>query len=135
MTVSASNAPITVADTENPLLMAVIHSYSQNAAVIGRETQVVLNGIAETGRRSAVQAHDADVRRENSAKAYDQKMDDIDRSSKSIQNYTLERSQLQDNYANARGTVDNPTADALVKADPDRFQIITRPDFIKGVDY
>jgi hypothetical protein len=135
MTVSASNAPEAVADAEAPAMLAMIHSYSQDAAVIGRENQVVLNNIAAVGRASAQQAADADARRIASSKSFNQHMDDIDRSSKAFQNYQFDSSQLQDNDINARGTVDNRTADALVKADPNRFQIITRPDFIKGVDY
>jgi hypothetical protein len=62
-------------------------------------------------------------------------MDDIDRYSKSFQNYQLDRSQIQDNDFNARGTASNGLAEALVKADPNRFQYVQTKDFLKGVDY
>jgi hypothetical protein len=33
------------------------------------------------------------------------------------------------------GTVWNSTADALVKADPNRYEIVNAPNFWKGWDY
>jgi hypothetical protein len=62
-------------------------------------------------------------------------MDDIDRYSKSFQNYQLDRSQIQDNDLNTRGIASNGLAEALVKADPNRFQYVQTQDFLKGVDY
>jgi len=135
LSVTGSNAPETVFATANPVMMAMYKTYSQDRNIIGREQQAVLNGIAAAGARSRANAAAADARRISSSAAFNQHMDDIDRSSKSFQNYQFDRSQLQDNDLNARGTVDNRTADALVKAYPDRYQIITRPDFIRGVDY
>jgi len=36
---------------------------------------------------------------------------------------------------NARGAVPNALADALVKANPDRFQTVPTQDFLKGTDF
>ena len=33
------------------------------------------------------------------------------------------------------GTVWNQTADALVRSNPDRYEIVQTPNFWKGVDY
>jgi hypothetical protein len=33
------------------------------------------------------------------------------------------------------GTVYNSTADALIKADPNRFESVSQPNYWKGVDY
>jgi hypothetical protein len=135
LTVTDTNAPETVYANQNPVMTAMYKTYSQDRNVIGREQTAVMNGIAAAGARSKADADAANAQREASSASFNQHMDDIDRSSKSFQNYQLNRSQLQDNSNNTRGTIDYMTADALVKADPDRFQIITRPDFIKGVDY
>ncbi len=135
LTVTNSSAPESVFAAQNPVMTAMYRSYSQDRSVIGREQQVVLNGIHAAAERSRIEGATADARREASSASFNQHMDDLDRSSKSFQNYQLDRSQLQDNAINARGTVDYLTADELVKADPDRFEIITRPDFIKGIDY
>jgi hypothetical protein len=37
-------------------------------------------------------------------------------------------------YQNARGAVPNALADALVKANPERFQTVPTQNFLKGVD-
>ena len=135
MTVTVTDAPVTVFEAQNPVMMAMYKSYSQDRAVIGREQQAVIDRIHATGARAAEQAKDADARRIASSNTFNQHMDNIDRSSKAFQNYQFDSSQLQDNYNNTRGTIDNFAADALVRSDPDRFQIITRPDFIRGLDY
>jgi hypothetical protein len=137
LSVTTSNAPESVFESVNPTIMAMVHSYSQDRNVIGREQQTVLNGIKAAGERSKQQAADADARRVGSAQAYDQHMDNIDRQSKAFQNYQFDSSQLQvtDGSQAYRGTVTNGTAAALVQADPNHFQIVQSQNFIKGVDY
>jgi hypothetical protein len=58
----------------------------------------------------------------------------------SFDNYILDQTVVQDNnmYNNGtigHGTIWNSTADALVKADPDRFEYVTQPNFWEGTDY
>lgn len=74
-----------------------------------------------------------DVDRSHSS--FDQHMDDIDRGSKMTQDYILDRSVVRDNDMNERGTVNNSYADSLVRANPDRFEIVGNQDLIKGKDY
>jgi hypothetical protein len=62
-------------------------------------------------------------------------MDNIDRFSKSFQNYQLDQTELQDNDQHARGAAPNSLADALVKANSDRFQTVATQDFLKGTDF
>jgi hypothetical protein len=62
-------------------------------------------------------------------------MDNIDRFSKSFQNYQLDQTELQDSEQNERGAVPNSLADALIKANPDRFQSVPTQDFLKGRDF
>jgi hypothetical protein len=42
---------------------------------------------------------------------------------------------VQHNNTGAHGTVWNQYADPLVKNDPNRYQYIQTPDFLKGIDY
>jgi hypothetical protein len=138
MSISGSHAPKTVADQDAAAtIRAMVATYTQDGAVIARETQATINNIHAIGQRAAQQAADADSRRVANSNAYDQHMDNIDRSSKAFQNYQFDSSQLQvtDGSSAARGTVSNSTAAALVQADPTHFQIIQSQNFIKGVDY
>ncbi len=135
MTVSASSIPKALAESEQPTMNAVVRSYSQNAAVINGELQQSLARIKAVGDRSRQQAAEADQRREASSAAFNAHMDNIDRMSKSMQNYTLDRTEVQDNRYNQRGAIDNSYAAALIKADPDRFQSVPTQSFLRGVDY
>ncbi len=135
LTISNSSVPKTVAAAEAPTMKAIIASYSQDRRVINGEQRQVMNSIRAAGERSRIQAAAADQRREASASAFDAHMDNIDRQSKAMQNYTLDRSQIQDNDLNGRATVSNGLADALVATDPNRYQVIPPGSFLKGVDY
>ena len=62
------------------------------------------------------------------------------RSNQNFNNYLLDQTVVQDNnmYNNGtigHGTLWNTTADALVKADPDRFEYVDKPNFWQGTDY
>jgi predicted NUDIX family NTP pyrophosphohydrolase len=135
MGISGSSLPKTVAAAEKDTLLAIIRSTSQDARVIHSEQQAVLGGIRQAGIRAKQQAQQADERRVASAKAFDASMDNIDRQSKAMQNYTLDRSQIQDNELNGRATVSNGLADALIHTDPTRFQVVPPSQFLRGVDY
>jgi len=135
MTVSGSSAPKTVADTEAPIIMAVIHSYSQDPKVIAGEANAVIGQIHANAKASQIRAKAQSDANDAKNQAFDAHMDDLDRNSKSFQNYQLDRAQVQDNDQSLRGTVSNAYADSLVQADPKRFQIVPTQDFLKGVDY
>jgi hypothetical protein len=55
--------------------------------------------------------------------------------SKSLSDYQLGYSVVQDNSANTLGTFWNEDADALVAQDPQRYEYVTAPNYWKGVDY
>jgi hypothetical protein len=135
MTVSGSSAPLAVAEREGPTMMAMIKSYSEDTRVIAQETNAVIDRIHATSRNAQIRADAQSAVNDSRNRAFDAHMDNLDRYSKSFQNYQLDRSQVQDNDLHARGTAGNATADGLVKIDPNRFQIVPTQDFIKGVDY
>ncbi|HEY2861808.1 MAG TPA: hypothetical protein VGJ21_25635 [Terracidiphilus sp.] len=149
MGVSATNVPMPYVDQEAATMTAIIASYHQNNGVIAREGQADLARIhaqAEANQRqtdainarresnnAAFDSHMKDLDRSNAG--FDQHMDDIDRSSKGFQDYILDRSVVVDNEYNERGTVANSYADSLVRANPDRFQVVANQNLIKGQDY
>jgi hypothetical protein len=149
MTVSTSNIPVKYVDAETPTLMAVIKSYSQDAQVIGREGAADLARVHADGERARIQADAINARREQSNQAYDSHMQDlkrndsdfdqhmgnIDWSSKITQDYILDRSVVKDNDYDETATANNKFADSLVKANPNRFEIVQNQDLIRGRDY
>ena len=94
-----------------------------------------MNSIHEASVRSNIEAQQANQRRVASSQAFDAHMDNIDRQSKCMQNYTLDRSQIQDNELNGGATVSNGLADALIQTDPTRYEVVPPSQFLKDVDY
>ena len=105
---------------------------ARTAQIIGDIRQIGANA---TARMNAVEAaNDAQHAQWNAGQ------DDNARNNQAFHNYLLDQTVVQDNnlYGNGtigHGTLWNDTADALVKADPDRFQYVDKPDFWRGTDY
>jgi hypothetical protein len=135
LSISNSSLPKTVAAAENATLLAVIQSVSQDSSVVKAEQGAVMQGIVAASARSNAEAQAANQQRVASAQAFDAHMDNIDSQSKAMQNYTLDRTQIQDNDANGRATVSDGLADALIESDPARYQVVPPSQFLKGVDY
>jgi hypothetical protein len=135
MAMQSASVPKPLAAAEAGIVKAIIDSYRQDPKVIDGETKRKIDEIHAIGERSRLQAQAADQRRVADSRAFSAHLDDIDRQSKAMQNYTLDQTQIQDNERNGRATVSNGMADALVRADPDRYEIVPTANFLRGVDY
>jgi hypothetical protein len=149
MSVDGSNIPERLQERENATLLAVIHSYQPNRQVMGQLQQGAMNRVQADAARASQQAAALNARREASNAAFDQHMnnlnaqsqsfnahmDNIDRSSKITQDYILDRSVVRDTENGDRATVSNGYADSLVRANPDRFQVVPNQSLIAGKDY
>lgn len=149
MSVDGSNIPERLAERENATLMAVIHSYQPNSQVMGQLQRGAMNRVQADAARAAQQSAAINARREASTAAFNQHMsnldaqsqafnshmDSIDRSSKITQDYILDRSVVRDTANGDRATVSNGYADSLVRANPDRFQVVPNQNLIAGKDY
>ena len=128
-------APQSSIAQEQATLKAIWDSYSINNQVVSSEYQADIGRSLAAGNNARIQANNAHAAEAAQSASFQAHMDNIDRFSKSFQNYQLDQTELQDNYGNARGTVSNSTADALVKADPNRFQTVPTQNFLKGTDF
>jgi len=136
--------PENVAGNERDLVRMIEQSYSVNMNVVNAEAArnaapAIANiraiGAQATARFNATQAaNDAQHAQWNAGQ------DNNARNNQGFSNYILDQSVVQDNnmYGNGtvgHGTVYNSTADALVKADPNRFEYVDKPNFWQGTDY
>jgi len=128
-------APQSSAAQEQPTLKAIYDSYSINGQVVASEYAGDAARSRAAGNNARIQANNAHAAEDAQSASYQAHMDNIDRFSKSFQNYQLDQTELQDNNHNARGAVPNSLADALIKANPDRFQAVPTQDFLKGTDF
>ena len=136
LTISEVRIPKDIADDEWSTVAAMIMTYRQNAAVIQGETQVVINQInarAVANQTLAdARSHANDVHNAQVESTWDTQA----RQNKAFENYTLDYSVLHDpTDGGSYGRFTYPSADALVKAAPDRFQYAATQDLLKGIDY
>jgi len=133
--VNGTCAPQSSAAEEQPTLKAIYDSYSMNGQVVAQQFAGDEQRSRQAGNNARIQANKAHAAEDAQAASFQAHMDNIDRFSKSFQNYQLDQTELQDNNQNARGAVPNALADALVKANPDRFQTVPTGSFLKGADF
>jgi hypothetical protein len=133
--VNGTCAPQASAAQEQPTLKAIYDSYRINGQVVSQEFAADERRSRQAGHNARIQANNAHAAEDAQSASFQAHMDNIDRFSKSFQNYQLDQTELQDNDQNARGAVPNALADALVKANPDRFQTVPTQNFLKGTDF
>lgn len=63
------------------------------------------------------------------------RQDAQDRQFQAFDNNLLDRTVIRDTDLNGHGTVSNDLANALVEANPERFQEVPPSEFVKGIDY
>jgi len=133
--INGTCAPQSSAAQEQPTLKAIYDSYSMNGQVVAQQFAGDERRSRAAGNNARIQANNAHAAEDARSASFQAHMDNIDRFSKSFQNYQLDQTELQDNDHNARGAVPNSLADALVKANPNRFQTVPAGDFLKGSDF
>jgi len=113
--------PQPIAAQSQAIVTAIFHSYKVNpdvaAAEIGADAQKVQQFTDSTV---------GDMRRRQDAQ---------DRQFQAFDNDLLDRTVIRDTDLNGHGTVSNDLADALVEANPDRFQEVPPSEYVKGIDY
>jgi hypothetical protein len=113
--------PQQLAAQNQATVTAIFHSYKTNSAVqlaeIHADTQAV---------QALTQSTVANMSRRQDAQ---------DRQFQAFDNGLLDRTVIHDSDLNGHGTVSNDLADALVKANPDRFQEVPPSEYVKGIDY
>jgi hypothetical protein len=133
--INGTCAPRASAAQAQRTLKAIYDSYSINGQVVAREYAGDERRSREAGANARIQANNAHAAEDAQSASFQAHMDNIDRFSKSFQNYQLDQTELQDNNERARGAVPNSLADALIKSNPDRFQMVPTQDFLKGADF
>ena len=150
--------PNSLADRQKPTVQAMVPTLNVNADVMNQQnaelmrrkqaddaqiraqTQQAINNIHAIGAQATARYNATQAANDAQHAGYWAQQDSNARRSQAFSNYLLDQTVIQDNnmYNNGtvgHGTVWNTDANALVKADPDRFEIVNTPNFWKGVDY
>jgi hypothetical protein len=144
VTISTTQIEPRLADHYRATVAAILQSYQVNMAVVNQEANAIAApaidaihrvGAAATARYNATQeANDAQHA------GYWSRQDANARTNQGFHNYLLDQSVIQDNNVYGNGTIGhatvwNSTADALVRANPDRYEIVNSPNYWQGWDY
>jgi hypothetical protein len=150
--------PVELADRERATAGAIMASFQMNQGVVQQQANAMaapgiaaihaIGAQAAAQMKSAEAAHDiqnnAERARQDSYTTHYSNSGDGQLTqagnNQAFANYLLDQTVVQDNnmYNNGtvgHGTVYNSTADALVKADPNRYEIVDTPNFWQGTDY
>jgi hypothetical protein len=144
VSISMSEIMPNFADQMRATVGAIFASFQVNQAVVAREANVIaapaIAAIHQIGEQATARYNAAQITNEAQHRDWETQQGVQDRSHQAFSNYILDQTVIQDNNMYGNGTVGhgtawNATADTLVKADPNRFEIVDTPNFWKGVDY
>ena len=135
ITVNQGSLPKRLADQEWPTISAIASSWRLNGAVIQAQTQAEIGRIKQIGANAKAQADAAHAAEDAHNASVEARWDSQARSNQNFSNYLLDQTVVQDNNTGGHATVWNQYADSLVKNDPNRYQYVQTPDFLKGIDY
>lgn len=131
--------PSALAAKEQATVQAILQSFWFDQAKVNAQAATmakpVIDAIHEIGRVSAQIAADSNAAFERRNRGLAQNQDTRDRANQDFSNYQLDLTVVQDNEQNTHSTEWNTTADALVRANPNRYEYVEKPNFWKGVDY
>ena len=158
VTLSLSLVPNAFADQERSTMQAIVASWKINQQVVSqqlaaktqqvnantqaliRESQMQVDRIHQIGQQATARMQATEAANDAQHAGYWAQQDANARNGQGFSNYLLDQTVVQDNntYNNGtigHGTVWNSTADALVKSDPNRFEIVDTPNYWRGIDY
>jgi hypothetical protein len=135
ITVFIISFPQELAQQSQATVVAMLHSYKANQDVAlaqiqadsQKSQQATAQTLAEMQRRQAAS--------DRQFAAFQRSQDAQERQFQAFDNNLLDRTVIRDTDLNAHGTVSNDLADALVDANPDRFQEVSPSEYVKGIDY
>jgi len=131
-------------DRYRATMAAILQSYQVNQAVVNQEANDIaapaIAAIHQIGAEATARMKATDIANDQQHADYHARQDANDRSNQGFHNYILDQTVIQDSnmYGNGtvgHGTVWNSTADVLVKANPNRYEIVNTPNYWQGVDY
>ena len=145
--------PSAVENKEQDLLKAIVTSYKQNSQVVNQQmaeqmkekqqsdkqiqamAQNYIGQIHQLGQQATARMNATEAANSAEQASWNAGQDANAKNTQGFSNYLLDQSVVQNNSTGGRSTDWNSTADALVKSNPNRYQYVNTPNYIKGTDY
>ena len=127
--------PQELAQQSQATVAAMLHSYKVNQDVALAQIQADSQKSQEATARTLAEMRRRQAASDQQFAAFQRSQDAEERQFQAFDNNLLDRTVIRDTDLNAHGTVSNDLADALVNANPNRFQEVSPSEYVKGLDY
>ena len=118
-----------------PVIANMTRNYeAQQQQMLARAQQIV-GQIKQVGANATARYNATQAANEAQHRSWRSQQDVGSRNIQGFSNYLLDQTVVQDNYRNTHSTEWNRTADTLVKVNPDRYEIVDKPNYWKGTDF
>lgn len=135
ITLFVINYPRQIAQQNQATAAAMFSAIRINADAVTAQIQGDTRAQAQWFDRQQADYHRREAAQDAQFANYQRQQDVKDRQFQQFDNDLLDRTVIRDSDLNAHGTVDNDLADALVQANPNRFQEVPASQYVKGIDY
>jgi hypothetical protein len=124
----------------NAQLAPMMAQFQQHQQALMSFTQAQIAHTREIGAEATQRYNDADRARVQSSQDFNAREDNISRQGQGFSNYILDQTVVQNNNVAGTGMVGhatlwNSTADALVKADPNKYEYVPERGYWPGTDF
>lgn len=127
--------PQELAQQSQATVVAMLHSYKVNQDVALAQIQADSQKSQQATAQTLAEMRRRQVASDQQFAAFQRSQDAQERQFQAFDNNLLDRTVIRDTDLNAHGTVSNDLADALIDANPNRFQEVPAGDYVKGIDY
>ncbi len=130
-----------IADAQSaPIIAQMNQTYQAHQQALMSFTQAQIARTRQIGADAMARAREDDVEHDQQHAAWRQGEDDISRRGQGFSNYILDQSVVQNNNVAGTGmeghaTLWNSTAEALVKADPNKYELVPEEGYWPGTDF
>jgi hypothetical protein len=118
-----------------PIIAQMQQTYQAHTQALMSFTQSQIARTQQIGAQATARMNATEAANSAEQANFDQQENNISRQGQGFSNYLLDQNVIQNNNTGAHTTDWNSIADALVKANPSRWQYVDTPNYIKGTDY
>lgn len=123
-----------------PIIAQMQQTYQAHQQALMSFTQQQIARTQQIGANATARMNATEAANQAQWAGFDQQENNISRQGQGFSNYLLDQTVVQNNNVGGTGMVGhatmwNSTADALVKSNPNRYEIVNTPGYWNGVDY
>lgn len=125
-----------IADAQSaPIIAQMQQTYQAHTQALMSFTQSQIARTQQIGAQATARMNASEAANSAEQANFDQQENNISRQGQGFSNYLLDQNVIQNNFTGAHSTQWNSAADAMVKANPNKYSYVSTPNYIPGTDY